>query len=129
MTATLSKIHALESAGIRKDLPDFRVGDTIAVHYKIVEGDKLRVQIFRGVPPGSSALAVAPRPSRRTSSAYRADPPFNSRASSPLRHLPPPIIRPHLSPSRGLLHHRRSLNGVSRRPSRHPRQLGANSHL
>ena len=49
MTATLSKIHALESAGIRKDLPDFRVGDTIAVHYKIVEGDKLRVQIFRGV--------------------------------------------------------------------------------
>ena len=49
MTATLSKIQALESAVIRKDLPDFRVGDTIAVHYKIVEGDKLRVQIFRGV--------------------------------------------------------------------------------
>jgi len=49
MSATLSKIHALESAAIRKDLPDFRVGDTVAVHYKIVEGDKLRVQIFRGV--------------------------------------------------------------------------------
>ena len=49
MTATLSKIHALESAGIRKDLPDFRVGDTIAVHYKIVEGDKERVQVFQGV--------------------------------------------------------------------------------
>jgi large subunit ribosomal protein L19 len=49
MFATLSKIQALESAGIRKDLPEFRVGDTIAVHYKIVEGDKLRVQIFRGV--------------------------------------------------------------------------------
>jgi large subunit ribosomal protein L19 len=47
--ATLSKISALESASLRSDLPDFRVGDTIAVHYKIVEGDKERVQIFRGV--------------------------------------------------------------------------------
>jgi large subunit ribosomal protein L19 len=49
MHATLSKIQALESPGIRKDLQDFRVGDTVAVHYQIVEGDKLRVQIFRGV--------------------------------------------------------------------------------
>jgi large subunit ribosomal protein L19 len=47
--ATLSKISAFESAGLRSDLPDFRVGDTIAVHYKIVEGDKERVQVFRGV--------------------------------------------------------------------------------
>lgn len=47
--STLSKIHSYESAGIRKDLPEVRVGDTIAVHYKIVEGDKLRVQVFRGV--------------------------------------------------------------------------------
>jgi large subunit ribosomal protein L19 len=46
---TLSTIHALEESSIRKDLPDFRVGDTVAVHYKIVEGDKLRVQIFRGI--------------------------------------------------------------------------------
>jgi large subunit ribosomal protein L19 len=49
MHATLSKIQALEAPGIRKDLQDFRVGDTVAVHYQIVEGDKLRVQIFRGV--------------------------------------------------------------------------------
>ena len=47
--ATLSKIEAFESPGLRKDLPEFRVGDTVAVHYKIVEGDKLRVQVFRGV--------------------------------------------------------------------------------
>jgi large subunit ribosomal protein L19 len=46
---TLSKIDALESQSLRKDLPDFRVGDTVAVHYKIVEGDKLRVQVFRGI--------------------------------------------------------------------------------
>jgi len=47
--ATLSKITALESESLRKDLPEFRVGDTVAVHYKIVEGDKERVQIFRGI--------------------------------------------------------------------------------
>jgi large subunit ribosomal protein L19 len=46
---TLSTIHALEQAQLRTDLPSFRVGDTIAVHYKIVEGDKLRVQVFRGI--------------------------------------------------------------------------------
>ncbi len=49
MHATLSKIQALESTGIRKDLEAFRVGDTVSVHYKIVEGDKLRVQVFRGI--------------------------------------------------------------------------------
>jgi large subunit ribosomal protein L19 len=46
---TLSKIAALESQSLRTDLPEFRVGDTVAVHYKIVEGDKLRVQVFRGI--------------------------------------------------------------------------------
>jgi large subunit ribosomal protein L19 len=43
------KIAALERAAMREDVPQFRVGDTVAVHYRIVEGDKLRVQIFRGV--------------------------------------------------------------------------------
>lgn len=47
--ATLSKVEAFENPNLRKDLPEFRVGDTVAVHYKIVEGDKLRVQVFRGV--------------------------------------------------------------------------------
>jgi large subunit ribosomal protein L19 len=46
---TLSKVREFEATSIRKDLPEFRVGDTVAVHYKIVEGDKLRVQVFRGV--------------------------------------------------------------------------------
>lgn len=49
MSMTPAKIEAFERASLRSDLPDFRVGDTIAVHYKIVEGDKLRVQVFRGV--------------------------------------------------------------------------------
>ena len=48
MSMTHPKIEALESGAVRQDLPSFRVGDTVAVHYKIVEGDKLRTQVFRG---------------------------------------------------------------------------------
>jgi large subunit ribosomal protein L19 len=44
-----SKIAQLEEANLRQDVPAFRVGDTVAVHYKIVEGDKLRVQVFKGI--------------------------------------------------------------------------------
>ena len=42
-------IAAIEDAQLRKDIPEFRVGDTVRVHYKIVEGDKERVQVFQGV--------------------------------------------------------------------------------
>ena len=42
-------IQALEAANLRKDLPAFRAGDTVRVHYKIVEGDKERVQVFQGL--------------------------------------------------------------------------------
>ena len=35
--------------GLRKDLPEFRPGDTIRVHVKIKEGDKERLQAFEGV--------------------------------------------------------------------------------
>ena len=31
-----------------KNLPDFKAGDNINVHYKIIEGTKERIQIFRG---------------------------------------------------------------------------------
>lgn len=34
---------------MRTDLPDFNSGDTITVHYKIKEGNKERIQQFRGV--------------------------------------------------------------------------------
>lgn len=42
-------IHALETAQLRTGHPEFRVGDTVRVHYKIVEGDKERIQVFQGV--------------------------------------------------------------------------------
>ena len=33
----------------RDDLPDFRAGDTLKVHVKVVEGNRSRVQVFKGV--------------------------------------------------------------------------------
>ncbi|MBU1970465.1 50S ribosomal protein L19, partial [Patescibacteria group bacterium] len=32
-----------------KQIPDFRAGDTVTVHYKIIEGDKVRTQPFTGI--------------------------------------------------------------------------------
>ena len=46
---TSPKIAEIESKLLRTDLPDFRVGDTVRVHYRIVEGDKERTQVFQGV--------------------------------------------------------------------------------
>lgn len=37
-----------EQLTAKKELPDFRAGDNITVHYKIVEGNKERIQSFKG---------------------------------------------------------------------------------
>ncbi len=42
-------IRAIESRYLRDDLPDFKVGDTVRVYFRIREGDKERVQPFEGV--------------------------------------------------------------------------------
>jgi len=42
-------VHEVGKEQIRTDLPEFRVGDTIKVHYKIKEGTKERIQIFQGI--------------------------------------------------------------------------------
>jgi large subunit ribosomal protein L19 len=49
MSRTTPIIHELESRTPAPDFPDFRVGDTVRVHVRIVEGDKERVQAFEGV--------------------------------------------------------------------------------
>ena len=48
MSTTSPIIEAYEKSQLKTDLPAYRVGDTVAVHYKIVEGDKERIQVFRG---------------------------------------------------------------------------------
>ena len=39
----------IEAKHVKKDVPDFRTGDTVRVHTKIKEGDKERIQVFEGV--------------------------------------------------------------------------------
>ena len=39
----------LNAASLRSDIPDFRAGDTVKVHVKVVEGTRSRVQVFQGV--------------------------------------------------------------------------------
>lgn len=45
----MDKIKAVESQSLRADLPAFQPGDTLKVHYRIVEGKTERVQVFEGV--------------------------------------------------------------------------------
>ncbi|MFD1429959.1 MULTISPECIES: 50S ribosomal protein L19 [Lacticaseibacillus] len=42
-------IEAITKSQLRDDIPDFRPGDTVRVHAKIVEGERERIQIFEGV--------------------------------------------------------------------------------
>ncbi len=39
----------IENEMLRRDLPPFKVGDTVAVHVKVREGDKERIQVFQGL--------------------------------------------------------------------------------
>ncbi len=39
----------LDAASLRDDVPDFRPGDTLKVHVRVVEGSRERVQIFQGI--------------------------------------------------------------------------------
>ena len=41
-------IRAIEQQQIRTDLPEFHVGDNVKVHYRIVEGNRERIQVFQG---------------------------------------------------------------------------------
>lgn len=42
-------IRNIEAEHLRADIPDFRPGDTVKVHTRIVEGEKERIQVFQGI--------------------------------------------------------------------------------
>lgn len=42
-------LESVSAASLKSDIPDLRVGDTVNVHVRIVEGEKERVQVFQGV--------------------------------------------------------------------------------
>lgn len=45
----MHKLDIVDAAQLRTDIPDFRAGDTLKVHVKVVEGTRSRVQVFQGV--------------------------------------------------------------------------------
>jgi large subunit ribosomal protein L19 len=42
-------IDSLERAQLRTDLPQFKAGDTVRVHFKVIEGQRQRIQVFEGI--------------------------------------------------------------------------------
>jgi large subunit ribosomal protein L19 len=42
-------IQALEQRQLRKDLPQFKAGDTTKVHFRVIEGSRSRIQVFEGI--------------------------------------------------------------------------------
>jgi large subunit ribosomal protein L19 len=44
----MTVIESLERTQIRDDVPEFRPGDTVRVHFQVIEGQRRRVQVFEG---------------------------------------------------------------------------------
>ena len=42
-------IELLEQRQLRSDRPDFKAGDTVRVHFQVIEGQRRRVQVFEGI--------------------------------------------------------------------------------
>ena len=45
----MNALDELDARSLRSDIPDFRPGDTVKVHVKVIEGSRSRVQVFQGV--------------------------------------------------------------------------------
>ena len=45
----MNTLDALDAQSLRTDIPDFRAGDTLKVHARVVEGNRSRIQVFQGV--------------------------------------------------------------------------------
>jgi len=53
------KINLVTAGQLRSDIPDFHVGDTIGVSVNVIEGDKERVQIFKGIVMGIKGSGIS----------------------------------------------------------------------
>jgi large subunit ribosomal protein L19 len=47
-TGSMNTLDALDTKSLRSDVPDFRPGDTLKVHVRVIEGSRQRIQIFQG---------------------------------------------------------------------------------
>ena len=42
-------IESIERAQVRADIPQFKAGDTVRVHFKVIEGQRARIQVFEAI--------------------------------------------------------------------------------
>jgi len=42
-------IQSLEQRQLRTDIPVFKAGDTVAVHFRVIEGNRQRIQVYEGI--------------------------------------------------------------------------------
>ena len=54
----MNTLDFVDAASLRTDHPDFRPGDTVKVHVKVVEGNRSRIQVFQGVVIGRQGEGV-----------------------------------------------------------------------
>jgi large subunit ribosomal protein L19 len=45
----MNTLDALDADSLRADIPEFRPGDTVKVHVRVIEGNRSRIQVFQGV--------------------------------------------------------------------------------
>ena len=45
----MNAIETIEQRQLRKALPRFKAGDTVKVHFRVIEGTRSRVQVFEGI--------------------------------------------------------------------------------
>src|SRR6201993_1390755 len=45
----MTAIETIEKRQLRKGLPRFKAGDTVRVHFRVIEGSRSRVQVFEGI--------------------------------------------------------------------------------
>jgi large subunit ribosomal protein L19 len=48
----MNQLASVERPYLKDDIPEFRPGDTVRVHVRVVEGNKERIQVFQGVVIG-----------------------------------------------------------------------------
>ena len=54
----MTTIEKIESEQLKKDVTAFKVGDTVKVHTRVVEGDKERIQIYSGIVIGRKGAGL-----------------------------------------------------------------------
>ncbi len=58
LETAMNVINKIEREQMKTDVPDFRPGDTVNVHSRVVEGGKERIQIYKGIVIGRSGSGI-----------------------------------------------------------------------